>query len=222
MDLDNRLTELSKLIYTARTALHLYEDIGQYATEINNAKFGNFFGTIQGFSLNTAILELSKLYELNDNFDLFSIPGVCQIIEELPLTSSEKRFIADLVKLDISILLNDMKPNIVAYVSELVRGQIKLKGESPEHLSSFGWMREGLEKVLFFRDKHTAHAEVYSGTIYGPSIALMNKLLDWAEEFVTVVSDNFLTIGVVRNTKGDAAQMKCSLIRVLKTMKILI
>lgn len=219
MDSDDRCTNLSKLIYSAYSSLHLYSEIAEHAKEINK-NYGHFFGTVQSIAHNSVVLELCKIYELGGDNNLLSIPSLCRYISDKTLFSSPENFVVDARK--IGIRLGRNRSSLPSLFSARINDQIKIKrNKATKHLKEFVWMREALSNALTMRNKHTAHAEIRLVKINGPSLYKMEKLLDWAEKFVDVVSDNFVQIGVHRNTKGDANRMKMATLRVFESLKSL-
>ncbi len=218
MNIDRRCIKLSESIYLAYSSLNLYWGITKNAKQINR-KFPSFFGMVQRIALSSAILEICKIYELNDRYKLYSIPSLCGYFENKELFSSPEKFVVDARK--IGIRFGKKRNDLPSFFSERIKDQIKIKPvESPNHLQSFEWMREALEKALSMRDKQIAHAEIHSDRVFGPSIHRMEKLLRWAEKFVDVVSDNFTQNEVCRDTKGDADRIKPATSRVLRELKV--
>ncbi|PIQ97853.1 MAG: hypothetical protein COV67_01965 [Nitrospinae bacterium CG11_big_fil_rev_8_21_14_0_20_56_8] len=219
MDIDHRCTKLSELIYDGYTYIFLYFEIAKNAKEINNQKFGKFFGIVQNSALNSAILEICKIYELNDQFKLYSIPALCRFISNQDLTTPPDEFAKDVRKLEIYLGKN--RNNLPSLFSDKIIGQIIDKSkDSIRQLKGFDWMRNALKMAKQMRDKHTAHAEIHELMIKGPSIHNMEKLLKWAENFVDVISGNFNEKNVNRDTKGDAKKIECAILRIFEKLEI--
>jgi len=194
---DPRLIAINQVLHpiafsvvSARKAIYVFEAIEKCAEEINNSEsLSSTFGFIQHMSLEHAILNVCKLYDVSSkSYEKHTIPKLAEKINE---KLSEEKF-KEIIKQDFfGLIKNDKKTYLARKKNDFCKRKKKflklLKGSIPTEKSN-----EVLKEGLLFRNKKFAHAENLF-TIgkkmpnYYPSPEGLGGLLD--------VADNFCNLG---------------------------
>lgn len=181
-----------------KRALDMYDGIAACASEINETKRGRFFGAAQQFALDSAIINLCKLYDTsNKDIDKYTVPNLCKVfinhfsqdhilclnIQSLvELGISEKKVGALLTKFSDPKLFGKTRDQLV----------VLLKGVMPSKNNS-----SSLKQLIEFRNKVGAHQEQLNAADRGklrllPSLDEMEKLNSWAYNFCKFIA---ITLG---------------------------
>jgi len=215
-------------IFNAEEAFGIEDIIGINATLINVATYGQLFGALQKFLVNSLILTVAKLYDKPKNkYVIRSIPHALDILEnnaakldimERPVLN--RWFISRGYDKESIEKLNSK--NITLKLVEYFRERMPSATEG-----AVGILDPAFYAVKTTRDKKISHNEkVPSEAVFDPTYQQILDLLTLAKEFVGAVGTPYLST-VYEDDSGkyimssDSGRSSRCLIRVLKRLKVI-
>ena len=195
-DAKNRLSDLLSKglaidIFLAEQALAIEEVIGKNAEAINKANFGRVFGPIQTVLVRDAILATCRLFEPEKQFPLRSIPAAIKLLDAqiANLQIEQRHYVVDwLVK-------QGYEQFKLAQLGDRAMTQLLLQTFSerlPQGESSD--LTKAWKALKTRRDKVLAHHEVVEASaLPQATYADLDKLLDYAKDFVSVIGMGYLS-----------------------------
>lgn len=178
-------------------ALELYEGISQHAAELNTAGHGHFFGLVQHFSLDAAVLGICKLFDhSNKKYSKDTIHELMNYLKEhftdTYVSRLDKKILIDLGLDDAAASqvakafrehtnLEQTKSNLIEILTKLMPSD----DQNPQKLS--------LKKLYDHRNKVVAHQERMTDVLRDelnklPSMDEMEKINKWASDFCRLVA----------------------------------
>ncbi|HAX92018.1 MAG TPA: hypothetical protein DCY07_07410 [Rhodospirillaceae bacterium] len=180
-------------VYWAKAVIQMYEAIAACASEVNEAKRGLFFGTVQRLAINDAVITLCKLYDASNKYsDKHALPDLHKVFastfspHHAPLLSEERLIALGIQKEKVTNLLTSLSsPD--AFDPTKARLLRLLECARPSEGSS-----SSLKKIFDYRNKIGAHQEQLTAEAKNklrllPSIDEMDELWLWADNFCKFV-----------------------------------
>lgn len=185
-------------IYQAEEVIALEEIIGENADQINNHKFGSFFGSFQIILGRYLILSVTKIYEpSNRRYQLRSIPSAIDLLtlscDELTI-EQRPRLIRKMVTMgyDEAELSKLSDSEITKIIINYFRNKLP---DSDYHSVGNCALSQALNSLKTARDKNIAHNEAINiSDIPKATYAEIDNLIDLAKEFTSLVGDAYLSI----------------------------
>jgi hypothetical protein len=179
--LDQKHIGLSKILYALRQDLDVYCLIAANVIEINEiAAGGKFFGHIRRLAIQAISLNICKIYEQEQRYELNSIQGV---INNLRTFEEQKPTVFNSPNLTVFVTRYDghVTDNTVSCL------QATFDAFRANH-------KVNLERFKTFRDKVVAHSE-YGAIIEDlPSYDAMEKLFEFGADFYSLIATTFLSV----------------------------
>ncbi len=217
-------------IFNAEEAFRIDDVISDNAPQINEAKYGQFFGAIQRYLGNSLVLAVAKLYEKpHKKYFIRSIPNALRILEdhanvlEIPERPTLNKWFTSkgYKKKDIQELSNqDITKELVKYFRNLLPIELpKIDDGTAKDLDY------ALHATKTTRDKKISHNEASNEPIPMPTYNELLDLLALAKEFAGVMGP-FLSTHY-EDDKGDyilssdSGRSSMCLTRVLKKLEVI-
>ncbi len=232
VDSDDHCSRISGLIFRARSDLHFYETIAEYASQIKAKQYSRFFGSIQQMGLRSALIGICSIYEFeSDRNPSLSIHALCKAIRQERFQKGREQFLKDLKGLgivpDSAVCDHRTDRQVVdecigAIIDQLYptgKPRDPPMGSSPELVKIRGW----LGKAKDVRSRLIAHASARPDVenLRGPSLEGMDELLKWAERFIQFVRVNFADPSVSEEPNQNAETVRASIVRALEGLSII-
>ncbi len=180
-------------IYFAEEALFLDEFIGANATSINDASFGQFFGSHQNLLGRELILATNRVFEHgNGRYSLRSIPGALKILEGNTGSIEIQNRTA---------LIDYLVGKEIGTFEELdCHSDAQLTEQFVEHFRSrlpnvddAHELSPAIGKLKTVRDKRLAHHESVESDVSAATYAEIQQLLEIAKEFLSIMGSAYLS-----------------------------
>jgi len=192
---------LAKTLFCLRQDLDIYLLLNVNAAAIKNLDAGkDFWGHLQGPVIKSSIvLNICKVYELEKNYPLDSIPGILKYLFEQKLSSQNEPMVNEFCQ-------KYEGPSGCQPIDALQKTFEGFKEKNSSHLKSF----------KNCRDKIVAHRESEVGSFLIPAPAIMENLFDFGADFYHLISHSF--IGNVGAELKENRPVKWSLINIFKEL----
>jgi len=192
-----------------KNALELYEGVSKHAEELN-VNHAHFFGLVQKFALDSAVLGICKLFDRsNPQYQKDTIPELFAYLK-IHLTDS---YISRLKTETLTRLgVSEHDAGGLATGLRAAFGDTRIifidtvKGLMPNVRKD-----ESLKRLLTYRNKTAAHQERIDGSLkeflkYLPSLDEIERLNKWAMNFC-ILCISLLTPNIVIMPSGRSARM---------------
>ena len=195
--------------YWVKNALELYEGVSKHAEQLNT-NYGHFFGLAQKFSLDSAVLGISKLFDTgNTRYEKDTVPALFAYMRSHFTDAYTVR-----LKIETLTALGMTEDQSNRYAGELRTAFAETKDNflnAIETLMPNIKTNDALGRLVTARNKIIAHQEHLSDALkeelkYLPSLADMEKLNKWSIDFC-LLSINLLTPNVTLIPNGASARM---------------
>lgn len=155
------LEKIPTEVFLAEQAISMYQNVGQYASSLNNSKYRELFGLMQAHAFSSAILSLGNLFERpGQRYPNFSIPTTLDYLkadlDNVPVNEASKIKLAEYLSTDTKeqeyLILNPQK---------LKRSLLlDLDDKCPRIPPRPGYpLDASFESMKVLRDKRVAHFE---------------------------------------------------------------
>jgi hypothetical protein len=196
--------------YWVKNALELYEGVSLHAEKLN-AEYGLFFGLVQKFSMDSAVLGICRLFDRsNQQYEKNTVPQLMDYLK----THFTETYIARLTPkllIELGIPDADSKKMVMDLKDHAVFDKTKAVILAKlDELMPTSKENKALEQLFSHRNKILAHQEKLGETLkeqlrYLPSLDDMEKLNRWAGDFCLFVIHALSNTSLVPN--GTSARM---------------
>jgi hypothetical protein len=172
--LSERNFDLLRVLFYLKQDLDIYRIIAVNVEKINSSGAGkSFFAYVQKLALDSAVVNICKLVEIEKRHELNSIPGVIQYLQKEKIKCENSEPISDFIKNNNSEYKEGHEIGTLKAIFEFFCSK-----NSAE-----------LKRLKDFRDKRLAHIENISELSKAslPSYAIMEKFLNFGVEFYSTV-----------------------------------
>lgn len=187
--LDDKNIELTKILHVIKQSLDIYKLIGFNVSKIKKKGIGaKFFAMTQRLAIETYVIGICKIYEEEKRYELNSIPGIIQYIQNNNLNPENVHPIAEFAKKYEK--KDSQKNDCIEKIKDIVN---EFRSENDK---DFKLCKQ-------FRDKKLVHAEdisELSNTLPAPEV--MERLLFFAIDFSSMTLEVFFG-GVPVDHKDD-------------------
>lgn len=190
-------------LFDAEEVLAIDEIVGRNANAINEATFGQFFGSLQRYIGRILILSVARIFENNERFKIRSIPAALKIMSE---NSSDLRIPErpTLIKemINLGYIKSDLDQMTEKALTELVVSHFEVAIPKAVKESEIE-LESALHALKTVRDKNVAHHEAVEwNNLPKPTYAQLRELIEITKDFVSIVGLPYLST-VYRCDRGD-------------------
>jgi hypothetical protein len=244
--LDSMLTDGPLMnIFDYMRARELYLTISDASDKINEARFGQFFGTVQQFAQHEMYISLSKMFDKSDKWSTpRSFPSILQIVEDnadslkisvehfihvKQLNGEKKQFVKTETETG-TVYTNKWigvpsEPTIdVAKAMELVNS-IRQGMPSPENAKKGHQLSVYWQTIKKVRNKLVAHND-HVEKVEGATLEAMDDLVQWCQAALEVLTRAIISGYALYSDDGkyftghDAKVPSLNMSRMLKKLSI--
>lgn len=178
--LDNKNIELAKILFELKKNVDLFKILTVNADNIKKRGRGKtFFAHIHRLALQSFIVNICKIFELEKKFELNSIHGILNYIESNKIASINGESIDKFIEK----YGENQEPN---------QDYIMILRKTCEHF--YQKNIKGLKKYDYARDKNMVHAEFGAERRNLPSYAEMENFLNFGIDFYSMISNAYMGI----------------------------
>jgi hypothetical protein len=171
---DRKNIELLKMVARLRAHMDVDRIIGLNFDALRKTRISEaFLGYLQSVALNSAVIDICKMFEASSRNDLNSIPGIIGALEPGELSQKQREDFAAFGR---------------KYGNTLAPVEAKLYLERTFGLFC-GYHSASLDRLKKFRDRSIAHSDSRGADGELPSYAEFEGFLNFAEDFYRLVSD---------------------------------
>ncbi|MDX1572895.1 MAG: hypothetical protein R3341_02625 [Methylophaga sp.] len=190
-------------LFDAEEVMALDEIVGRNADAINEASYGQFFGSLQRYINRVLILSVARIFESNNRHKIRSIPAALKLMRE----NSEDLKIPErptLIKemVNLGYTEDALDKMTEKALTELVINHFEEVIPKAEEESEIE-LESALYALKTIRNKNVAHHEAVEwNNLPKPTYSQLRELIEIAKDFVSVVGLPYLST-VYRCDRGD-------------------